>query len=113
MIKKESSMTTGWEDYKVKPLAKKEFKLINKAVKKVLDEKTPHRYRETLKWSLYALYDEIEELQDTLDLIATSVAFDDIFEKTSKAIVLVPEAKVNISSICTTIEKDNRIKLLP
>jgi len=106
-------MIKNWEDYKVRPLSKKDFKTINKAAKKVLDDKIPFRLRDQLKWSIIALLDELVEIEDVLDQIEINKNFDNIFKKESKAIVLVPAPKTDISSICTNIEKDNRFKLLP
>jgi hypothetical protein len=99
-----------WDEYKVKQLSKKDFKVINKAIKKTLDDKTEFRFRDQLKWCVIAILDEIQEIEDILFQENTAREFDKIFVR--KPIELVPLPRSNIDSICTNIEKDKSFRLL-
>lgn len=106
-------MIKSWDDYKVRKLTKHDYKLINKAVSKIQDEKIDFKFRDALKWSIIALLDEIEEIEDVMDKIHISQAFDKMFVKEErKPIALLPVVKKEVIAPCTQIIKDNTFKLI-
>jgi hypothetical protein len=103
----------GWDSYKVRKLTKHDYKLINKAVETIENNKEGFKFRDELKWSIIAILDEIETVEDTLDRIHVSKEFDKMMAKQDrKPIVLVPLEKVKQIAPCTQIEKDSTFKLM-
>jgi pyruvate-formate lyase-activating enzyme len=107
-------MAKAWDEYKVRKLTKHDYKLINKAVDMISNDKIEFRFRDELKWSLIAILDEIESLDDIIDREHVATQFDKYFTKEDKKVIAIaPPEKIKHLAPCTQIEKDNTFKLMP
>lgn len=102
----------AWDEFKVRKLTKQDYKAFNRAVDKLADETVEFKLRDSLKWSIIAVLDELETIDDDMERIQLSEEFDKHFPNVRKPIKLAPVTKPIALAPCTQIEKDYTFKLM-